>query len=271
MRIGTGLWLPRAIGMARASAIFGAGDGGGAPSAPPGSPLLWYKHDGDLWSDAGSTPIADGEGVYQIDDEGSTGLDPQQSNASDRPVYRADYASSGYGGVEFHEASGNDYWTKAGEPDLSGPITCFASIYADTPYAGGEIINVFNGGSGSANAWRFAVGANAKLVASRPYSTDIETTAAVTLNAWNVVGARVKAAGAGDTDFYLNEGVTENKTMNDNGSHTTGDLWIGRFSSSGFSDNFEGAIGEIVVYDSALSDEDTALLLAYLRGRVGLS
>lgn len=249
------------------------GGGAAAPTAPPGTPTLWWKAGATCFSDGGITPCTDGASVYQWDDDGATGLDVQQVTENTRPTYRADYASSGFPGVEFAEAANADYMEKAGEPDLAGPVTAFAAIYLDAA-GGGEIYNQFQANTANANDFRLAVNsADDKLVFGRPYGLgDIESTAAVAREQWAVVGVAIGAAtGSADTTMYpAGSGSGESKTLNDDGTHAAGDARIGGFDSQFFDETHDGAIGEIIIYNSLLSAADIATLITYLEGQHGL-
>lgn len=62
--------------------------GGGGTSLPV-SPLVWYKPDTGLFTDAGSTPVtSDGDLVYQWNDQSGNGYHAVQTSSGARPIYR---------------------------------------------------------------------------------------------------------------------------------------------------------------------------------------
>ena len=273
MKLNTGLWLPTRRGHSSVSAALGGG-GASAPSAPPGTPTLWWKAGATCFSDAGTTPCTDGAAVYQWDDAGATELDLQQTVEVNRPAYRANYATTGYPGVEFAEASDADYLEKSGEPDLTGAVTAFAAIHLDAA-GGGEIYNQFQANGSTENDFRLAVqAADDLLVFGRPYATadDQVSTATVLRSQWVVVGVAVGAAtGSADMTIYpRGAGSGEAKTLNANGVHNDGDARMGGFDSQFFDDTMDGAIGELIIYHSLLSAGDLATLIAYLEGQHGI-
>lgn len=253
--------------------------GSAAPTAPPeagvGGPLLWYKAaTTNAYSDDGVTPITDGGLVYRWDNLGTytggapPGLDLLQVVSGSRPTYRADYQSSGHPALEFTTAGG-EYLEKAGEPDLTGAVTVLASVYLGASGAG-EIVNSFQVNTANPNQLRFAVQeADDYLVFSRPYSTDALGTNAVARSGWVTVAARVGAAGSPDTELYHqgSTGSPQDVTLNDDGVQNAGDLWVGRFDSQFFDAQFNGGIGELIIYDFELSVDDMALALAYLEAQ----
>lgn len=239
-------------------------------SGPPGTPFLWYKAGVECFNDAGVTPAGDGDGVQEWHDQGSVGLDIAQVVGVNRPTLRTDYASSGKPGLEF-VLSPTQYLEASGEPDLIGPITVLAAIYLNASGAG-EIINTFFVNTANANQLRFAVQATDEVVMSRPYSSDATGTDSVPRSQWVVVAAKVGPAGSPDTLLYSDGSNVppQSVTLNDDGVHNTGDLWVGRFDSQFFDANMEGAIGEILVYNSELSSGDMNLAIAYLEGQHGI-
>lgn len=249
--------------------IFGANVVAGPIVAPPGM-LLWYKAGVEVFSDAGITPAVDTDPVYQWNDQSATGLDVQQVNVADRPIY--DAVLDGYPALTFTTAGGH-YLEKSGEPDMTGAVTVLAAIRLDAS-GGGEIINSFQVGTAVNNQLRFAVDAvTDKLVFGRPYGAgDITSTALVPRSQWAVVAAQVgPATGAADTMLYpQGTGSGESRTLNDDGTQNAGDLWIGRFDSQFFTSNLDGAIGEILVYGYELTAPEMSQALAYLEQQHGL-
>jgi len=237
--------------------------------APPGA-LLWWKAGVETFSDAGVTPAVDTDPVYQWNDQGSSGLDVQQVNPATRPIY--DAVLTGYPALAFTTA-GTHYLEKSGEPTMTGAVTVLAAIYLDAS-GGGEIVNVFQVGTAVDNQLRFAVDAvTDKLVFGRPYGAgDITSSASVPRSQWVVVAAQIGPA-TGATDAYLyptGTGSGEGRTLNDDGNHNAGDLWIGRFDSQFFTANMDGGIGEILIYGSELNGADMLQALAYLEQQHGL-
>lgn len=69
--------------------------GGGASFTPASlSPLLWLRASAGVYSDAGVTPVVDGDPVYQWSDQSGNGNDLSQPTLSSRPAWTA--GSPGY-------------------------------------------------------------------------------------------------------------------------------------------------------------------------------
>ena len=247
--------------------IFAPNVAAGPIVAPPGM-LLWWKAGVETWSDNGFTPVVDTDLIYQWDDQGASGLDPDQTYAPDRPVY--DVSLSGYPAAVFVP---NQYLQHAGEPDMTGAVTVLAAIHLAAT-GGGEIVNCFQVGTTINNQLRIAVDAvTDKLTFGRPYGAgDITSSVSVPRSQWAVVAAQVGPA-TGATDAYLyptGTGSGEGRTLNDDGTQNAGDLWIGRFDSQFFTANMDGGIGEILIYGSELNGADMLQALAYLEQQHGL-
>lgn len=280
-------YVPPRFRFWRASVIGGPGTPGGAPTSPPGgagdgsagTPFFWLAADQETYTDAAKTTAAgDGDSVYVWGQLGSVlhdvtllPLDVTQAVAAARPILRTDYGGAGFSALEFHQAPNTQYLETSGEPDLTGAVTILAAIYLDAGATGGEILNVFQVGTSVENEIRFAVDTLSHVVISRPYSTDQTGTSEVARGEWAIVAARVQTAGANDAElWYDGYGNLDTGTLNDDGVHNVGDLWVGRFDSQFFTDNMDGAIGEILMYNQALTDADMTAALLYLGNRYGV-
>ena len=243
---------------------------------PPSGMSFWQKKNTNLSTTASPviTPPTDGQAVQEWNDFSANAIQSRQLIALDRPIYRADYATTGFVGIEFKVAPNNQYFRAA--PGLlvpmNGSVTVMAAINLDAGVVFGEIINRHQPGLNNPSAFLMNIDAASKLEIARPFSTTILSTGTVTRSAWVVVGVRIQLAGPSDVKMFLDgETVTEIHTLNDNGTASPlQELWTGRFDSAAFQANFNGAIGELLVYDTDLSDADITTLITYLEGQFGL-
>jgi hypothetical protein len=246
------------------------------PLAPPTGMSFWQKKNTNLSTTASPviTPPTDGQAIQEWNDNSANAIQSRNLIATDRPIYRADYLTSGFIGNEFKVAPNNQFLRAAPGAlvPMNGAVTVFAAIFLDANPAFGEIVNRFEPGLNNPGAFLMNIDGSDKFEIARPFSTTVLSTGTVARTVWVVVGVRIQAAGASDTKMFLDgETTTETTTLNDDGTAAAiQELWTGRFSSGAFQANFNGAIGELIIYDSALSDADITTLVDYLEGEFGL-
>lgn len=255
-------WSPNAYPLFIRAAGGGSGVAGVQPNTISGL-QGWWKGDVGVFSDAGTTPCVDGNGIYQWNDQSGNARNLTQTVAGNRPVYKTAIVN------------GN-------------PIARFTS--ASPSYFNGAAVSNF-----------FAVGAKTAFVvyqhtanASTTLWADASTKIAqvldstgTALRAYNDDGAADNASKSGliSGSWYvgtlLHSGGTLYSGANDtrtasltgtasgNTSSLTGALLVGM--QTGSVNPISGDIAEMLFYNAALSEADRQGIEAYLSRKYNIA
>lgn len=209
----------------------------------------WYDFSDatTLFTDAGTTPVsADGNTVYQVNDKTANGYNLQQSTSGDRPVYKVNIQN---GLSVIRAAATTEYLTRASTPDLTQPTSIF-------------VVMVRASGSGYAIAvdghstlhW---VGTNgtAFRIASQTESANMNEAAT---NNWSIYSALFNNTGS---SLKINGGATKTGTT---GTNKMTGIRIGAASNLAA---WIGDIGEVIIYNAAVSAADRLLVESYLNAK----
>jgi hypothetical protein len=250
----------------------GANGADGAPGADGGLPgfdptsiadlLEWFKADGSLFSDAGVTPVANGDRVYQWNDESGNGFHYTQATLGARPIYYAPPSGSALPRVYFDS---NRYLQRANETGIdAASFTIIASavlsnksadrrdIYATyhQPADKGFALGLKDGTASvpriTGDANNVLATNNHDLSSERPFVLAATYDGGTTNRALWLNGREI-ASDAGSTVTY------------DGGPPT-----IGYLGYLGASYGWLGDINEILVYSRALTDDELTDVMGYL-------
>lgn len=208
------------------------------------SPALWLKADaGTLQTVGGSAASADGDPVGQLLDQSGNGKHGSQAIGSFRPTLRLAVQN----GLPVLRFDGADDFLDTLLTSLNQPATVLlvakkAGISNTVPYSGSNSAFLYNwsGTTGTQYA-----GANLNFNC--------------TPTSWNTYCSRYNLAASSTR-------VNGVQTSGDCSSNNFGTVSIGALSGGFF---WDGDIGEILFFNSALPDADCASLEAYARTRWG--
>jgi hypothetical protein len=237
-------------------AVSGGGGGGGgslydfAATMPVSLSAVtaWYKADAGVYSDAGTTPAADGATVQQWNDQSGNGNHATQATSGSRPAYRAT-AHNGRPVLQFDGV--ND--TLVGASVTSGAYAVLIVYAPLRTVIGGANQRAICGGTGNwilggyNNGYTFFAGAFV--------GNDAETDTARPA----VLAASVAGTSAGQLAVYA-EGYDISNTA---AAATTfpGTLNIGGVGS--FSEPFKGLVYEVIVFNRAITAAEARALADY--------
>lgn len=225
------------------------------------SPALWLKADAGAYTDAGTTLATDTQTVQQWNDQSGNSTNASQGNGS----LRAAWIASGQNGLPVLRFDGTDDTMSATPSGATGYHAFFVAkntrAGATTDYQldwrntgdGGTAVlaNLFNDGTTQSNRSRN----NANTV--------VTATVATGRGAWHIYegswdGASLSSVGDG----------TAGTPQSFSGATTVNQLGIcAQAPAAGGAAYFQGDVGEIILYSSALSAGNAALVRAYLKAR----
>ena len=213
-----------------------------------------------LWLDANKiTGLSDGDPVTTWSDLSGNGKDATQAAGGAKPTYKTGI-QNGRSVVRF-DGSSDFMETAAFSPDLSQPNTII--IVMNVKDAEGDSFYIFDGIDGTkrhawlTNATRTPDGPD--FYAGAEWKPDVD----MPKNAWHYHGILYNGA---SSEWWL-DGVS--KGTGNTGSHVLSGLTIARNETTVFV-YLDGDIGEILVYDGALSSADRGSLDSYLSGNWGI-
>lgn len=232
-------------------------------------PIVWLR------ADDPDSSFADGVGLVTWVNQGTEVADPTQNNVGDEPIYRADYNSTGFAALEFHQAGGNDFYDSPQMEDglFVGEHTVIVAVNLDSGQDSDIVNKIQAGAASTAGELQLRIVSDGSILGGRSFGDVQSSTGLVPFNQWTVVAVRIRAAGASDTDFYVDKLTpNEQQTLNNAGNLQTKALWVGRMDTgSGFQNNTEGAIGEILLYDYALTDAQMSDAISAVAARYGIT
>jgi hypothetical protein len=212
--------------------------------------LAWWKADaGTLQAEGGAAAVADGDPAGQVLDQSGNGNHATQNTSAAKPTLKLNILN----GLPALRFDGGDFMTHA----VSDTVSTILAVVSVTATGGSfqGLIGLQNGGAnvfanlGTADKW------GAFQNAQYPSSHDLTTA--------KIIASK---AVAGDDLYLYTNGSSEN--VGAGGSFYGGSG--NRIGDIATVFKLAGDIHELLVYDSALSDEDIDLLGAYLADRWGL-
>lgn len=216
----------------------------------------------EVYSDAGVTPIADGTAAYQWNDISGKNLHASQATSANRPIYRTTGINS-IASIDFVPGgAGNDYMAT---PNTTwGAFTQFV-VFKLSGTAG----MILERGSGAAGDYIYGTTGNTTKVARTDTSAKELTSNWSTDDAAKLVSKVFNGTHASHK-LWIN---TVEQSLTGSGSDPgTGDytntLNIGGRTTSL---PIDGYIGEIIVFNAALSDADRQSVEDYLTNKWGIS
>lgn len=226
-------------------------------------PALWLKADAGAYSDAGVTLATNGQTIQQWNDQSGNGRHFSQAASGSRPTYN----TSGINSLPALSFDGlNDFLSNA-SITLSSNCTIF-SVMKMTGTAG----HVYEHGTDTGSIDGF----NLRTTSDASFNMRRTTLSAktVALN-WGVDNTlkicTQRHSGTHATHILringVDSGATTYSTFSNNvgTSNTTQAFYIGcRAGVTSFSN---GAIGELIIYETALTDAQVAQVEAYLTAR----
>jgi hypothetical protein len=240
-------------------ALMGAGKGapGAAPSNPGGigtAPVWWVKADAGTYQDAARTTpaTADGDPVGGWVDQSTSAKHLAQSTSSKRPVLKLNIQNS-LPAIRF---DGVDDFMDAASAVLSSAAAWTAFIVHKTT---GDIIWAGGIGGSTNNQLRIGQGGTYTLSMYDGSNNPISLTAAPARTVWT------QAAYQNGPHYWVNG------TSRDNAG-TIGNMSQQRFFAdvNGTAALVNGDVGEILIYNTALSSGDRAAVESYLQARWAL-
>lgn len=216
-----------------------------------------------LWLDASTLALTDGAAVSEWRDRSTNGYHVTQATSTAQPTFRAD-AKNGLPAVDFDGGDSLARTTAMITNATDGTSTAFAVVKPDVVSAGTRLIVNNDGGSGTTRGPQILRqdAANVTIVSNRSAVTDSAGAAMVAGN-WHTietiqnttsVEALLDGTGNGATAVTLN-------------NVTAQVLRVGTYAGSL---NFDGMMGEIVIYARALSADERNQVRAYLTAKWGL-
>lgn len=220
----------------------------GVSFSPPDIAGLQLWHDATdittLWQDDGRTTqvASDADPVGAWDDKSGNDLHVLQATAGARPTYKTGIQN----GLPVIRADGGDLLRTSTGSVVSQPYTVFI--------VGVDTLN-------SVNYFFDARAGNSRAIISENGS-----------GSWRFFAGSTLSDGAADTNWHIFAGVAnggsssiivDGSRTNGNAGSSSFDL-ITLFASRADGNNLTGDIGEVIVYDSALSDADINTVAGYL-------
>lgn len=203
-----------------------------------------------LWTDAGKTTQATDGAAVQVwspKSGSSVTTDATQSTLANRPIYRANYASSGRPGLEFDGA--NDLMTVAHSTGWNSTtvVEAMAALYSDTSVGGGFRYIFGKSSSGSwADTFHLILGSPSSFSAGSPSYSQLMIPE--TFGQWVLLYFRAGSSGpVGVRTMAANQSrVLFRNVLGGNTTPTTNTASVSIGGNSGFF--FDGAIGELRLY-----------------------
>jgi len=207
-----------------------------------------------LWLDAAdtSTITESGGDVSEWRDKSGNGNDVTQATAADQPVT----GTRTINGLNVLDFTGTSWMRTVAETIISQPVTVFAVVEHDVIPAVGHYIY---DSRGAANRHGFVM---------TPTTMDLFTTTPSLKAGTAETGIRLymTVANSPNSSIAINAQVVG---TGDTGAADFDMLTLGRRHTS--IANLDGAIAEILIYDSALSDSDREAVETYLADKWGIS
>lgn len=233
--------------------------GGGLSPSDLGSYSLGLKASLDTYTDAGTTPTADTDLVYQWSDQSGAGNNALQTTSTRRPAFETNGINS-LDTVDF-EKSRADYLV-TGNSGSSAQFTIISVIKIEAISANNQFIF----GADASGGFGLAVLPGGKIGILRVgQALLLETSASAVANGGSYVVACRRDASK-NLKIWINGSTT---TGSDTGTFTaslTGEVG----SNRGGADPFDGFISELHVYDTDHSDADIESVMATLNAEYSI-
>jgi hypothetical protein len=219
---------------------------------------LWLDFsDADtLFTDAGSTKVtANDDLIYQVNDKSESGKHFTQSISVKRPLYKVGVKNSL--SVAYFDGSGDFLYQ--GSFSVSQPDTIIVAVC----HHQGENIYLYDGDIGNRQLGEIQTGSGPnnrkfhQFAGSSQYSDEV-----LADNTYNIFTAIFNGA---SSTITIGNGSPKSTNV---GTQNLGGTYIGsRYTGSNY---FLGYYLEVIVYDSALSDNDRAAVFTYLNKKWGI-
>jgi hypothetical protein len=233
--------------------------GPGSPDSPDdvSGLLVWFKADSSVFSDAGSTPATNGGTVEQWNDQSGNAVHASQATSGSRPTYRTnqinglpavDFATSKW--MSFTEQTVTDFTIFV--VAKQGSASAVKTVIGGSNTSSKITLRFENGVGGGGYNLRNTIGAGVTTFEEEPL---------------DFIQACVRS-GASSTTMRVDE--VDSGTPG-GASSSLGVSHLGTSLSSGTPTNFlNGLIAEVIIYNTALSDGNRAVIEGYLRSKYGL-
>lgn len=235
--------------------------GNPAATAPiPSTPQFWLKIDDGVFSDAGSTPAADGDPIRQITNHGS---DPAfgQSTLANRPVFR----TGGLNGKPYLEANGVDQFLE----DISTPVASGLLVFPTwTVFTLTDAVDITNNPAilghptvVAKNSYYFESGGNHRYVKSGlDYGAPT----------WPLSHAVFMESSNRRVDFFNGVGSTFNNASSTPSTVVTVSQFLRHVALGVGQGYFKGRLYEFLLFPGTLSALEVNRIEKYLRYKYGL-
>jgi len=245
--------------------------GGGGGSEPPTTSLLaHYEADSEVFTDAGTTPAADGEAVYQWNDQSGNGNHLTQTVSGDRPLYQTS-EQNGLPGIEFVST---DYLAKASSLFTASPVSIYVVFESSSTTTDQTILCEAKSTTVNDQFWLTAMGTVTGdpvrwwVRSNIPAQSTPETTTGFVANTACLVSV-VDASSTSKT-IYMNGANSETDTTSVTPATDSHRFWVGYASDSSPAWPLTGFVYEILVYSTAHDSTTQAEVESYLTTKWGL-
>lgn len=233
--------------------------------------IAWYKADSGVFSDlGGTTPATDGQAVARWDDNSGHGYHYLQATSGLRPIFGASAMGSGKPGLIADLNAGTVMFTAAGVAMGTGNLASgfFVAQLTANPTAFGRVFGYVGGADGTDSDTDSVI-----FGLQYPGNPDVSA-----YRGGTIIGPGTAVANTTfqfgavfdgtDATVYLNNTEAASEAINMNFSDAG---LIELFSNYNFGsaggNTWDGAIGEIVLTNGAMSSDDRASLATYFSGR----
>ena len=247
-------------------------EGGGGSSEPPTTALLaHYEADSEVFTDAGTTPAADGEAVYQWNDQSGNGNHLTQTTSGDRPLYQT-AEQNGLAGIQFVST---DFIGRAGTIFTNGPATVYVAAKVTDSTASGALL--FDGENDTTAEYYALYNLSSATGVVRWWARNgatgdsyVETSTTYSTGTTYIFTGQEEASGAGRSVELNGAGTGNNSVAVGDTPRTSSTFRLGYLADSTPSNAFVGYIFEVLVYGAAHDATERAEVESYLTTKWGL-
>lgn len=227
---------------------------------------FWLKADGTLWQDsARTTPVtSDADPVGAWDDESGNSFHVIQATAGSRPTYKTNI-QNGMAVVRFDGTDDVLRGSHSAVWNTGADHTIFTAIKAKVP-GGGQIVTDCATDSGlDRRGWQFA-SSSALIFRDGVGGGNVGNTN-ITDGVWFVFTGIINGA---NSRVYVDGANVATGTMSTDTTASSSPIAVGsRYVSPSAGQFLNSDIGEMIIYNGALSDTDRESVESYLRTRWG--
>lgn len=251
-----------------------------APAQAPGNVSAglrwWLKANAGVYSDAGTTPVANGGTVREWDDQSNVDNDASQASSGNRPTYRTNRIN-GYPTLEF---TGNHFLTAGSAMGVAGNESFYMFVVLKQ---NSYLLGATDDGFGSFILDRGPAESNnlmsLKMVTGNRYAYQkrsdnggnlegLVSTAPAPTGVFELVNYyRVYGSAFG---LYLNGRLDATLTTNPNDNIGSPPMQIGRHAVNA-NQGMNGEVGEIILYDASLTTANRQRIESYLALKYGIT